>query len=220
MPLAKGSQHFPTTQREWDQWSRDVPVTPDDGSVTPQTIAPKAVTDEKLRDSAPASVIGRVAATAGQPGDIVSTPDRFLVNRAGVLGFGTIGDTDIPASIARDTEITAAITALKAETDPFPQYETQAEGDARYVQLANVIDASATYDPPSLADGAGVTTTLAITGAAMGDFVLVSFSNDLQGITLTGWISVAGTASARFQNESGGTLDLTSGTLRFRVWKQ
>lgn len=77
---------------------------------------------------------------------------------------------------------------------------------------------SATFDPASLADGVGATTTVTVTGAALGDFVTgVSFSLDLQGITVTAWVSAANTVSVRFQNESGGTLDLASGTLRVRV---
>lgn len=80
---------------------------------------------------------------------------------------------------------------------------------------------SATYDPASLADGAGATTTVTVTGAALGDYVEnVSFSLDLQGITLTAWVSAANTVSVRFQNESGGVLDLGSGTLRAKVRTQ
>lgn len=75
----------------------------------------------------------------------------------------------------------------------------------------------ATYDPASLADGAGATTTISVTGVVMGDFVVPSFSNDLQGITLTAYVSAADTVSVRFQNESGGILDLASGTLRVMV---
>lgn len=81
------------------------------------------------------------------------------------------------------------------------------------------LSGSATYDPPSLADGAGATTTVTATGAALGDFAEASFSLDLQGITLTAWVSSANTVSVRFQNESGGVLDLASGTLRVRVRK-
>lgn len=81
--------------------------------------------------------------------------------------------------------------------------------------LANV----AAYDPPSLADGDGTTTTVTVTGAALGDFAEASFSIDLQGITLTAWVSAANTVSVRFQNETGGALDLASGTLRARVRK-
>jgi hypothetical protein len=77
---------------------------------------------------------------------------------------------------------------------------------------------SATFDPANLVDGAGATTTVTVTGAVLGDFVTgVSFSNDLQGITVSAYVSSANTVSVRFQNESGGALDLASGTLRVRV---
>lgn len=73
---------------------------------------------------------------------------------------------------------------------------------------------TATYDPPNLADGAGATTTVTVTGAVLGDTVITSFSLDLQGITLTSYVSSSNTVSVRFQNESGGALDLASGTLK------
>jgi len=76
-----------------------------------------------------------------------------------------------------------------------------------------ILSGSATFDPGSLADGAGETTTVTAAGAALGDIVSASFSNNLQGITVTAWCNVAGTYSVRFQNESGGLLDLASGTL-------
>lgn len=78
---------------------------------------------------------------------------------------------------------------------------------------------SATFDPASLADGAGVTTTVTVTGAALGDFAEASFSQALQGVLVTAWVSAANTVSVRFQNETGGVLDLASGTLRARVRK-
>jgi putative cofactor-binding repeat protein len=83
----------------------------------------------------------------------------------------------------------------------------------------NRLQGTATYDPASLADGAGATTTVTVTGAALGDIAEASFSNALQGITLTAWVSAADTVSVRFQNESGGVLDLASGTLKAWVWK-
>lgn len=76
---------------------------------------------------------------------------------------------------------------------------------------------SVVYDPASLVDGAGATTTVTVAGAALGDFAHVSFSLSLQGILLTAYVSAANTVSVRFQNESGGTLDLASGTLRAYV---
>lgn len=143
MPL-RAPQVYPDNQRAFDQWTRNVKVTPDDNSVTTVTVADKAITDAKLRDSQPTSVIGRTTGTQGTPSDIVAAvDDRFLVRRGGALEFGTIGDSDIPGSIARDTEVTAgdaavtaafqaADTAILALPDPFPQYLTQTEGDGRY----------------------------------------------------------------------------------------
>lgn len=232
MPL-RAPQVFPTDQRSFDQWTRSTAVIPDKNSVSTVTLQDKAVTDAKFRDSAPTSVIGRTTNTPGPPADIAAgADDRFLVRRTGALAFGTIADTDLPASIARDTEVAAgdaavttafqaADTALEAAilalSDPFTQYFNQTRGDARYVQLSNVLNASATYDPPSLADGVGTTTTVTCTGAALGGFARASFSLDLQGITVTAYVSATNTVSVRFQNESGGTLDLASGTLKVRV---
>jgi hypothetical protein len=105
---------------------------------------------------------------------------------------------------------------------------TNGDLSTRYHDLVNLTTAawadsyyagSAVYDPPNLADGAGTTTTVTVTGAALGDYARASFSLDLQGIVLTAWVSAADTVSVRFQNESGGALDLASGTLRARVEK-
>lgn len=84
---------------------------------------------------------------------------------------------------------------------------------------ATVLRGSAVYDPPSLVDGAGVTTTVTVTGAAPGDFVRAAFSLDLQGVVLSAWVSGADDVSVRFQNGTGAIVDLASGTLRVKVEK-
>lgn len=71
-----------------------------------------------------------------------------------------------------------------------------------------------THDFGSLIDGAGETTTVTVTGAALGNFAQASLSVDLQGLTMTAWVSAADTVSVRVQNETGGTIDLGSATLR------
>jgi hypothetical protein len=86
--------------------------------------------------------------------------------------------------------------------------------------LGSVIEGSASYNPPDLADGVGDTTTVTATGAALGDFVdAVSFGLDLQGVQLHGWVSAADTVSVRFQNETGGSVNLAGDTIRVRVRK-
>lgn len=83
--------------------------------------------------------------------------------------------------------------------------------------LAGLLRGSAVYDAASLIDAAGATTTVTVTGAALGDFALASLGVDVAGITVSAWVSAADTVSVRLQNESGGTLDLASTTIRAAV---
>lgn len=82
------------------------------------------------------------------------------------------------------------------------------------VQINSIIIGSITYDPPSLANGSGATMTFTVTGAQMGDTVMPSFSNNLQGIMMTAYVSAANTVAVRFQNQTGNTLNLSSGTVK------
>ena len=85
-----------------------------------------------------------------------------------------------------------------------------------WVQQSSIVQwrGSSTYDPPSLIDGASATTTVTVTGAALGDVARASFSLDTQGIVFTAWVSAANTVSVRLQNNTGSAIDLASGTLR------
>ncbi|MFM7012463.1 MAG: hypothetical protein ACKO0Z_24570 [Betaproteobacteria bacterium] len=135
----------PTNLAEWDRFFRATEVIPTAGTVDTDSIAPLAVTATKiaddavitrtiasnavgnaeLRDSTAASVIGRAGA-AGDPEDIASTTDgQLLVRRAGALGFGTLVDADIPATLARDSEVTSAISTHAGEADPHAVYRLE-----------------------------------------------------------------------------------------------
>ena len=74
---------------------------------------------------------------------------------------------------------------------------------------------SATLNASSLSDGVGETNTIAVPGVALGDIVLnISMGVDVSGISVTPYVSAANVVSIRFQNESGGTLDLASTTVK------
>jgi hypothetical protein len=79
---------------------------------------------------------------------------------------------------------------------------------------------SATYDPPSLATGAQQSTTVTVTGAALGDFAECSFSLDLALTTMIAYVSAANTVTVIHRNGTAGTIDLAPGTLRARVRPQ
>lgn len=92
---------------------------------------------------------------------------------------------------------------------------------ADVVAVRALLTGSAVYDAASLADGAGVTSTITVTGAALGDYVIgLSCSVDLQGVLLTGYVSAANTVSFRLQNETTGAVDLASATYRAVVAPQ
>lgn len=88
----------------------------------------------------------------------------------------------------------------------------------RRVEPAVPLTGSATWDPASVAAGAQTTTTVTVPGAALGDVVGVSFSLDLQGMQLTGYVSAADNVTAVLRNGTAGAIDLASGTLRASVW--
>lgn len=77
---------------------------------------------------------------------------------------------------------------------------------------------SCTLNAGSLADAAGESDTITVPGVALGDMVLgFSFGVDKAGVVCHGYVSAADTVTLRLQNESGGTVDLASTTVRLVV---
>jgi hypothetical protein len=78
--------------------------------------------------------------------------------------------------------------------------------------------ATRAWDPPALAIGAAASTTVAVAGATVGDTVFVSFSLAVPGgALLVGNVTSAGVVTCTLLNQTGGVLDLGSGTLRVDV---
>lgn len=90
------------------------------------------------------------------------------------------------------------------------------EFDLLKVRLAS-LRASKTWDPASMLDGGTQTTTISVVGAKLGDFAFPSFSLSLQGIISTAYVSADNVVTVVLQNETGGTINLASGTLRVVV---
>lgn len=82
------------------------------------------------------------------------------------------------------------------------------------------LEGSLTTDLASLADGAGTTFGITVTGAEVGDFSEVAFAGDALGLTIgVPYIASANLVSVRVQNETGGAVDLPSMTIRAIVKK-
>jgi hypothetical protein len=84
--------------------------------------------------------------------------------------------------------------------------------------FGGLLEGSKTHDFGNLADAAGESTDVTVTGAALGDYAVASLGVSTQGMTLTATVTAADTVTVRLQNESGGALDLASTTLRVLVF--
>jgi len=82
------------------------------------------------------------------------------------------------------------------------------------------LSATATWDPPSLNNGAVTSTTITVTGAGLGDIVNASHNQiGANNVIVSAHVQAADTVRVVLRNDSGGTLNIASGTLRVNVWK-
>ena len=83
-----------------------------------------------------------------------------------------------------------------------------------------MLDGSATWDAASIADGDEVATEVTVTGAALGDFAIAAFSLDVADLVLNANVTAANTVTCVLANNTGGAIDLASGTIYARVIKR
>lgn len=85
---------------------------------------------------------------------------------------------------------------------------------------SEVINASVTVDPPSVAAAAGdVSAAITVTGAEIGDRVNVFPPYSTQGVMVYGDVSAADTVTLSFFNPTAAAVDLASGTWQIQVIK-
>lgn len=82
---------------------------------------------------------------------------------------------------------------------------------ARYLQVTQ------SADPSPIAAGAYESISVSVPGAVLGDFVEASFSLDLSGCSLSGYVSSAGNVVVIVRNNTGSIVNLGAGELTVRV---
>lgn len=83
-----------------------------------------------------------------------------------------------------------------------------------------VLTATTTWDPLSVANGASTATLVTVTGAAIGDPVVVGFTSITAGNwQISGSVTATNQVTVSLLNHTGGAVDLASGTLRVAVFK-
>lgn len=76
---------------------------------------------------------------------------------------------------------------------------------------------TSTVNPASMLDGNEEAFEVTVPGAKLGDFAFVSFSIDVSDLELSAQVTAADTVTVSLSNNTGGTIDLGSGTLRVKV---
>jgi len=76
------------------------------------------------------------------------------------------------------------------------------------------------WNPGDLGDGAGETSAgITVTGAALGDFVLVACPEDAIDVLFCGYVQAANTVEIRIQNEATANRNLGAGTWKVLVFR-
>jgi len=78
---------------------------------------------------------------------------------------------------------------------------------------------SATWDPGNIADGNEEAKEVTVTGAALGDQAIASFSLDVLDLALDAQVTAANTVTCVLSNNTGSGIDLAEGTVYVRVFK-
>lgn len=86
--------------------------------------------------------------------------------------------------------------------------------------LEDDLHGSATWNPGSIAGGAEEAATVTVTGAALGDYAVASFSLDVTDLVLDAQVTAADTVTCVLANNTGGAIDLASGTVYVRVFRR
>jgi len=79
---------------------------------------------------------------------------------------------------------------------------------------------STTWNPASIANTSSTSVAVSVPGAALTDFAQAAFSLDVTDLQLTADVTAADTVSCVLANNTGGAVDLGSGTVYVKVEKR
>lgn len=125
------------------------------------------------------------------------------------------------ADVTDATNVAASGGYVAGGTDvPITDGGTGASTAAAALTNLGVISSTATLDFPSIASNAVAVLTMTVTGASIGDTVMLGAPSTIEAdLTWTGFVSAADTVSIRMHHSSGSAIDPASATWRATVVK-
>jgi hypothetical protein len=142
--------------------------------------------------------------------DSLGSGQHHVTISNGLAAILEIDAVDIIGTLDDPTALTPSPTPVTTPT-PAPA----ASPDLCYDY--SIVGSLGTYNPGTIASNSQSTQAFTVTGTQLGDLVQVSFDQDLQGITLYGYVSAANQVTVVFQNRTGGNITLTSGNVRVHI---
>lgn len=151
------------------------------------------------------------------PGLAPSGSSAVQVKHGGTTGTTStvvLGDSDSPIRVSGLYYGTSSVDGGLTVSSNIERSTNAVPGDF-------LLWGAATWNPASLTNGSTASTTVTVTGAALGDPVI---GCALTTIDESGWdwkadVTAANTVSVVLTNNTGGTIDLASGTLTVQVLK-
>lgn len=104
-------------------------------------------------------------------------------------------------------------TNFRKSTDPTDRGGFGAEE----IYALRVLNGSSVQDLAAILDGDEAAFDVTVTGAALGDFVMVSASIDVTDLQVSAQVSAADTVAVTVSNSTGATVDLGSATFKVKV---
>ena len=149
----------------------------------------------------------------GTDGDFVYTSNKISYFATGIL---VNSDNNLFVGNIFKTMTTGINVAggsnNKARDNIFASVTTHYSGT-----FSREFTSTVTVDPASINAGARATQLVTVAGVALGDFVQFAAPYDISDLTITCNAQAAGIVGLYFKNDTGGTVDLASGSWKFYV---
>lgn len=151
-------------------------------------------------------------------GNFSGTANFSLGSDTSAFKVGKSGNTELLKVDTQNEKVVINGSLEMTGTGSFRKSTQRIDIEEYFTQLPRpYLFTSATKDWGSIDDGNEEAFDVTVTGAALGDFARASFSLDVTDLELSAQVTAANTVTVTLSNNTGGALDLGSGTVYVNV---